>query len=120
MQQFPMPGAALAQGIYDSKRDLYYFTEQTELQVFSRTQGKWLTPTSVKNATRLWALALSPDGSKLGVGDAGVSVIYVLTPDSFGPQNSFQVPNSGTDLNERPAGAAIAASAIVSNATFKT
>lgn len=120
MQQFPLPGAALAQGIYDAKRDLYYFTDQTQLQIFSRTQGKWLAPVSVKNATRLWALALSPDGSKLVVGDAGNNVIYVLNPDSFGSQSIFQLPNSGTDLNERPAGVVITDSGIVYYASFMT
>jgi hypothetical protein len=119
-QQFPLPGASLAQGTYDVKRDLYYFTDQTQLQIFSRTQGKWLAPVSVKNATRLWALALSPDGSKLVVGDAGNNVIYVLNPDSLGSQSGFQLPNSGTDLNERPAGVVITDSGIVYYASFMT
>ncbi len=43
-QPFPLTGSTLAQGIYDSYTDLYYFTDTSQVQVFSRTQGKWLAP----------------------------------------------------------------------------
>src|SRR5208337_1235014 len=70
-QPFPLTGSTLAQGIYDSYTDLYYFTDTSQIQVFSRTQGKWLSPISIPappgTTQRLWGIALSPDGSKLAV-----------------------------------------------------
>ena len=92
-QQFSLAGAALAQGIYDSHRDLYYFTDQTQVQVFSRTQGQWLAPVSLTNASRLWGLTLSPDGSKLAVADAGSATIYVVNPSSPSSVKTFVLPN---------------------------
>jgi hypothetical protein len=83
-QQFPLTGSTLAQGIYDSYTGLYYFTDTTQIQVFSRTQRKWLSPISIPappGATqRLWGIALSPDGSKLAVSDAMAGAIYLLDP----------------------------------------
>jgi hypothetical protein len=83
IQQFPLAGSTLVQGIYDTYTDLYYFTDRTQLQVFSRTQGKWLAPIPISApegiAERLWGLALSPDGSKMAVADAG-GAIYLLNP----------------------------------------
>jgi len=81
LQQYALPGSALAQGIYDAKRDLYYFTDQTQLRIFSRTRGSWQTPVVVAHAVRLWGLALSPNGSQLAISDAGTNIIYVLNPD---------------------------------------
>jgi hypothetical protein len=82
--QFPLPGAALAQGIYDPIRDLYYFTDASKIQVFSLAQGKWLTPINIPapvGATqRLWGISLSSDGSKLAVADAQADVIYLVDP----------------------------------------
>jgi hypothetical protein len=96
MQQFPLAGAALAQGIYDPKRSLYYFTDASEIRVFSRTQGQWLSPMQVPasppgTAHRLWGIALSPDGSKLAVSDAGAAMIYLIDPASPGSAQSFPV-----------------------------
>lgn len=94
IQQFPLAGAVLVQGIYDAKRDLYYFTDASEVRVFSKTQGQWLTPIQVpavpQNTThRLWGIALSPDGSKLAVSDATAGMIYLIDPDSTGSVQSF-------------------------------
>jgi hypothetical protein len=84
IQQFPLAGSTLAQGIYDSYTDLYYFTDASRIQVFSRSQGKWLSPISIPAppgpAQRLWGIALSPDGSKLAVSDANAGAIYLLDP----------------------------------------
>lgn len=79
-QQFPLNGAELAQGIYDSYTDLYYFTDATQIQVFSRAQNQWLTPLSMpQSAQRLWGIALSPDGSQMAVSDLENGNIYVLS-----------------------------------------
>jgi hypothetical protein len=50
IEQFQLAGAALAQGIYDPTRDLYYFTDTTQIRVFSRSQGQWLSPIEVPTA----------------------------------------------------------------------
>lgn len=96
-QQFPLSGAALTQGIYDAKRDLYYFTDAAVIQVFSKTQGQWLTPIQVPAAPsgkthRLWGIALSPDGSKLAVSDENTAMIYVMSPDPPSSAQSFSLP----------------------------
>jgi hypothetical protein len=95
--QFPLSGAALAQGIYDATRDLYYFTDAAVIQVFSKTQGQWLTPIQVPAAPtgkthRLWGIALSPDGSKLAVSDENTAMIYVMSPDPPSSAQSFSLP----------------------------
>jgi hypothetical protein len=96
IQHYSLPGAALAQGVYDAKRDLYYFTDAAEIRVFSKSQGQWLTPFQVPvppNGTvhRLWGIALSPDASKLAVSDASAGMIYVINPDSPSAVQSFPV-----------------------------
>src|SRR6185437_14726789 len=74
---YPLPNASLFDGIYDSTRDVYSFTDATQIQVFSRTTGQWLTPIPVPQPTypygpeRLTGIALSPDHSKLAVADSG-------------------------------------------------
>ncbi len=83
-QQFSLSGSALAQGVYDPYTDLYYFTDTSKIQVFSLTQRSWLPPITISGppgtTQRLWGIALSPDGSKLAVSDAGASAIYLLDP----------------------------------------
>ena len=83
-QLFPLAGSILVQGIYDPVRDLYYFTDIRSIQVFSLTQGAWLSPINIPappgTLQRLWGIALSPDGSKLVVSDAQASVIYLIDP----------------------------------------
>lgn len=97
-EQFPLPGAQLAQGVYDPKRDLYYFTDLTRIQVFSRTQGKWLSPIAIPQPTgsaqqALVGISLSPDASKLAVSDTLASAIYVLNPDLPASVQTFPIPN---------------------------
>ncbi len=95
IQQFPLAGSSLAQGIYDRYRDVYYFTDATQIQVFSRTQSKWLSPISItppKGTTqRLWGLALSPDGTKLAVADSSAAALYVLDPTNPSSVKTFSV-----------------------------
>ncbi|MGB8260767.1 MAG: hypothetical protein WCE75_10475, partial [Terracidiphilus sp.] len=93
---YPLPGAALAQGVYDPLRDVYYFTDAARIQVFSRTLAKWLTPIAVPAAPaglthRLWGIALSADGSKLAVADPGAQMLYLLNPGSPATVKSFPV-----------------------------
>ena len=113
VQTFPLPGASLAQGIYDPLRDRYYFTDQNQIQVFSLTQAKWLSPVLVPNAVRLWGLSLSPDGSKLAVGDAGTNLIYLFDPATLAAPTTFTLPNTGADQGGRPSGLAITDTGIV-------
>jgi hypothetical protein len=80
VELYPLPGAALAQGVYDPHNDLYYFTDATQIQVFSKTEGAWLAPIPLPNAQRLWGIALSQDGTLLAVGDMTGGAIYVLNP----------------------------------------
>jgi YVTN family beta-propeller protein len=86
-QQYPLPGAVLAQGIYDPYRQVYYFTDANKIQVFSLAQKEWLSPITIPvpgvGATqRLWSLALSPNGTELAVADIKADVIYVLDPSN--------------------------------------
>jgi hypothetical protein len=95
-QQFSLSGAALAQGIYDPMRDLYYFTDTAEIRVFSKTKGQWLTPIQIPagpagTTHRLWGIALSPDGSKLAVSDQSADAIYLMDPANPGSAQSFPV-----------------------------
>lgn len=122
VKQFPLPGSALVQGIYDPKRDVYYFSDATKIQVFSETQGVWLAPISMPaGATRLWGLSLSPDGSKLAVSDAGAQEIFVVNPDTPTTVSSFSAlaPDDTTPGGE-PAGVAITDSGIVYYMVFYT
>ncbi|MGA2572053.1 MAG: hypothetical protein ABSF23_16210 [Terracidiphilus sp.] len=97
--KYPLPGAQLAQGIYDSKRNLYYFTDAGEIRVFSRSQGEWQAPITVPTAPagathRLWGIALSPHASKLAVSDTGDAMIYLIDPDTPASAQSFAMPAS--------------------------
>ncbi len=94
---YPLTGSALAEGIYDSYRDVYYFTDTNQIQVFSRTLGGWQQPPipipAPQGATqRLWGIALSPDGSRLAVSDLTAEVIYLLDPASPSSVKTFPVP----------------------------
>ncbi len=117
--RFPLPGSVLVQGIYDPLRNVYYFTDTTQVQVFSRTQGKWLTPIPLGGkVSRLWGISLSPNGSKLAVADAGSDVIYVLNPDAPATVSTFTLPNSSVDQGGKPCGLAITDSGIIYYASF--
>ncbi|MFZ0956953.1 MAG: hypothetical protein WAN60_11470 [Candidatus Sulfotelmatobacter sp.] len=95
IQQFPLPGSNLAQGIYDPYTDLYYFTDTSLIQVFSKTLGAWQTPISIPAPTgatqRLWGIALSPDGTKLAIADAAAGAIYLLDPATPTSMQTFLV-----------------------------
>jgi hypothetical protein len=97
IQTYPLPGSGLAQGIYDSYRDVYYFTGTNQIQVFSRTLGGWQQPPIPIPAPqgakqRLWSVALSPDGSRLAVSDLTAEVIYLLDPANPSSVKTFPVP----------------------------
>jgi DNA-binding beta-propeller fold protein YncE len=107
VQQFPLPGSALAQGIYDAYRDQYYFTDAKKVQVFSRTQGKWLAPINIPGSQRLWGIALSPDGSKLAVSDPGTGDIYLLNAANTTSIKTFDVSHSQFGTLGYPCGLAV-------------
>jgi hypothetical protein len=107
VQQYPLSGVTLAQGIYDSRQDVYYFTDATKIQVFSGTAGTWMNPISIPAADapqRLWGIALSPDGSKLAIADALGTAIYVLTPNSptVVAKFPFPQPQAGAAVGLHP------------------
>ncbi len=79
-QQFALAGSALAQGIYDPVRDLYYFTDATSVRVFSLAQPRWMSPIAISGAQRLWGIALSPDSSKLAVTDIQAGAVSLIDP----------------------------------------
>lgn len=116
VQQFPLSGAALAQGIYDPKRDLYYFTDAAQVRVFSKTQGEWLSPMNVLTPAvnhRLWGIALSPDGSKLAVSDPEADLVYLINPDSPGSAQTFTLGDTSAGPYVNPTGVAISDSGII-------
>jgi WD40 repeat protein len=132
VQQVAVSGAAsLAQGIYDPTRNVYYFTDASEIRVYSRSGNQWLTPIQVPAAPagathRLWGIALSPNGNNLAVADASAGMIYLLNPDSPGSVQSFvfnqayvggsPVPNNGAITN--PAGIVVSDSGMIYLAAF--
>jgi IPT/TIG domain len=95
IQQYSLTGSTLVQGIYDSHRDLYYFTDTNKVRVFSLAQGKWLTPINIPapagRTQRLWGIALSPDGKKMAVADATAGAIYLLDPTNPASVQTFLV-----------------------------
>jgi hypothetical protein len=113
VQQFPLPGAALAQGIYDPGRNVYYFTDQSKIQIFSKTQGAWRTPIAIPGASRLWGVSLSPDGTKLAISDSGADLIYLLNPDTPNSIQTFSLPNTAFEQGSFPGGLAVTDSGII-------
>lgn len=87
--------ATLQAGLYDAGRNLYFFTDQKQIQVFSPATAAWLAPIPlphVTSSTQLLAIAESPDGTKLAVSDYGGQAIYVLDPDN--PASATAYPMS--------------------------
>jgi hypothetical protein len=114
IKQFPLPGAALAQGVYDPLRDVYYFTDKTSVRVFSKTTGSWVSSIPVPAAgsnERLWGISLSPNGQILAIADALGEAIDVLNPDAPSVVKTFPVPQ--TILTRQPAGVAVTDAGIV-------
>jgi WD40 repeat protein len=117
-QQFPLDNAALTEGIYDPLRDLYYFANTSEIEVFSKTLGKWLSPIAVPTAPagtahRLWSLALSPDSSKLAVSDAGSGQIFLLDPAGQAAPQTFLFSSGRSDVTALPAGVAVSDTGVI-------
>lgn len=120
-RNFPLPGSVLVQGIYDPVRDVYYFSDATKVQVFSKKQGAWLAPINMPpGAARLWGLALSPDGSKLAVSDVGTDRIYVLNPGSPATVSAFNASAITDPAGGEPAGLAITDAGVVYYMMFYT
>jgi hypothetical protein len=121
-QQFPLAGASLVQGIYDPYTSLYYFTDTNKVQVFSRTQGKWLSPIPMpapQGATQqLWGIALSPNGSNMAVSDASARVIYIFNPSNPASVKTFTVGSSQNGTITNPCGLAVSDSGNVYYAAF--
>lgn len=119
VQQFPLPGSVLFQGVYDSYAGLYYFTDANEIQVFSKTQGQWLSPIHIPlpsgaTSQRLWGLGLSPDGTKLAVADEAANVVYMLNPSNPNSVQTFSLnfSSSAGSVTINPCGVAISDSGI--------
>ena len=105
VQKYPLAGSALAQGIYDPYTDLYYFTDATQIRVFSKTNGQWLPPITLPpadNPQRLWGIALSPDGSEMAVTDLTGQAIYVLSLSAPSNIQKFPLPQAVTGDRDTP------------------
>ena len=121
LQSFPLAGASLMEGIYDPQNSLMYFTDQAQVDVFSPGSGQWLAPIVIPSAdvsSRLYGIALSPDGNTLAVSDAGDARIYVLNPGSPQTVQSFNVSEQLSQYE--PGGLAVTNSGMVYYATFNT
>lgn len=119
VQQYPLSGSTLVQGIYDRHRDVYYFTDTQSVRVFSKTLRRWLRSISIPPAgasERLWGLALSPDGSKLAIADATAESVYVLNPDTPAAIKTVSVPPDV--VIREPVGVAISDAGVAYVATF--
>jgi hypothetical protein len=104
----PLTGSSLQEGIFDPHRSQYYFTDATVIRVLSQS-GTWLAPFSIPGSTRLLALSLSPDGTKLAISDFGSKKIFVVNPGAPGSVASYPVSVSGS----APVGLAITDSGAV-------
>jgi hypothetical protein len=121
VQSYPLT-ANLQSGIYDAHRDLYYFADQAQIQVLSKTTGTWLSPISlpgVSSKTQLLAISESPDGTKLAVSDFGGQAVYVLDPSN--PASAQRYPmsldNDGFAADLAPGGLAVTDKGVVYFAT---
>jgi DNA-binding beta-propeller fold protein YncE len=121
VQSFSLPGASLMQGILDPHRQVLYFTNRSQVEVFSPASETWRAPISlplVNGNTRLLGLALSPDGNTMAVSDAGTARIYVLNPESPSTAKVFNVSQDFSGY--QPCGLAVTDSGKVYYATFVT
>lgn len=103
-------GMVLAQGVYDPRRDLYYFSDASRIRVYSKRDKSWLVPISfpaVLTPKRLRGLALSPDGSLLAVADLTGQAIYVLSPDNPSGARKFNLAPPGKGISLSPTAVAI-------------
>jgi hypothetical protein len=123
VQQYPVDGE-LIDGVYDPKRNVYYFTDTNQVRVFSLAEGTWDSsipipaPKGAYGPQRLFGIALSPDGSKLAITDPGAIAIYVLDPDQPESIQSYAYPQGGLSLADEPGGVAVTNSGIVYFTTF--
>jgi hypothetical protein len=112
VKKFPLSDT-LQGGIYDSRRDLYYFTGVSKIEVLSVAKGGWQTPISLAgtSASSLFVgIAESPDGSKLAVSDETGQAIYILDPDNPIAVQRFAMPASslpGFPSPGKPTGIAV-------------
>lgn len=114
IQQFPVAGASLAQGIYDPHRDLFYFSDTNSIRVFSRTNRTWMPSMTLPDTGhRLWAMALSPDGSKLVVSDPPTGSIYLFDPSGASPPSAFSLNPAQTSYSVEPGGLVVTDSGTV-------
>jgi len=116
VESYPV-NANLQAGIYDARRNLYYFADQAKIQVFSKSAGKWLAPITlpkVGSKTQLLAISESPDGTKLAVSDFGDQCIYVLNPDRPAGAKSYPMPVDWSNISLlAPSGLAITDAGVV-------
>jgi DNA-binding beta-propeller fold protein YncE len=111
-----LSGADLEQGIYDASRKVYYFADQSKIQVLSLGSG-WQTPITLPGTganTQLLSLSLSPNGSKLAISDYGDLRIYVLDPSSPGSVQSYAVKQPTVQgANSAPTGLCITDNGVI-------
>jgi hypothetical protein len=124
LQQYPVSGQ-LADGIYDPGRDVYYFSDASQVRVFSLAQKAWLpsipipAPKGAYGPQRLLGLALSLDGTKLAISDPGAIAIYIVNPDQPSSIQSFPYASQISDpVTESPSGIAILNNGTVYFSTF--
>jgi hypothetical protein len=115
VQSYPLSGATLMQGVYDPTRGVVYFTDQSQIDVFSVSTSNWLAPITIgytNSASHLVGVGLSADGNTLAVSDTGNANIYVLNPSSPNTAKSFHVqpPNVG---NLQPRGLVVTDAGVI-------
>jgi hypothetical protein len=120
VQSYELSGAMLMQGVFDPTRGVVYFTDQSQIDVFSVPTNSWLAPITISytsSTSRLVGVALSADGNTLAVSDGGNANIYVLNPSSPNAVKSFHVqpPNVG---NLQPRGLVVTNTGIVYYLSF--
>jgi hypothetical protein len=92
--------------------------------VFSATQGQWLSPISIPpplsaaGPQRLWALGLSPDGSKLAISDPGAYALYVVNLNGNNSVTSYPIALNYSPITTEPCGLAITNGGVIYFATF--